>query len=108
MRFHAYHGVLPQEKIIGGDFAVNLLIEVDLTDACNSDDVDDTINYADVYDLVKEEMNIASQLLEHIAGRIYRRIIVEYPKVLSLEVAVAKLNPPINGEMEKAEIVINN
>lgn len=108
MKFHAYHGVLPQEKIIGGSFLVNLLMEADLTNATKTDNVEDTINYGDVYDLIKEEMHTPSQLLEHIAGRIYKKLIEEYPEIKSLEISVSKLNPPVNGEMDMAEIVISN
>lgn len=108
MKFHAYHGVLPQEKIVGGTFQVNLLLEADLINATESDNVEDTINYGNVYDLIKEEMYTPSQLLEHIAGRIYKKLLEVYPQIKSLEVSVSKLNPPVNGEMDKSEIVISS
>ncbi|HLW09651.1 MAG TPA: dihydroneopterin aldolase [Fermentimonas sp.] len=106
MKFRAFHGVLPHEGVIGGDFEVNLLIEADLSQACESDDVRDTISYADVYDIVKEEMDIPSKLLEHIGARIYNRLLDHYQQITSLEVKVSKFHPPLNGEVEKAEIVI--
>jgi len=108
MKFHSFHGVLSQEKIIGGDFLVNLLLEADQIEACNTDNVEDTISYADIYDLIKKEMQTPSELLEHIAGRIYKKIMEAYPEIKSLEVTVSKLNPPVNGEMDRAEIVISN
>ncbi len=108
MKFYSHHGVLSQEKIIGSSFEVNVIIEADLTKACDSDNVKDTINYADVYDLIKEEMRVPSKLLEHIGGRIYKKLINEYPEIKSLEVSVSKFNPPVDGEMDKSEIVINN
>lgn len=106
MRFHAFHGVLPQERITGADFEVNLEIEADVTDACESDDVRDTVNYAEVYDLIKEEMDVPSDLIEHVAGRIYLKIKDHFTQIKRLEVRVAKHHPPVNGEMEKAEIVV--
>src|SRR5690554_4282093 len=106
MKFRAFHGVLPHEGVIGGDFEVNLLIEADLSQACESDDVRDTISYADVYDIVKAEMETPSKLLEHVAARIFKRISEQYMQISSLEVRVAKLHPPMNGEVEKAKIVI--
>ncbi|MDD2299908.1 MAG: dihydroneopterin aldolase [Fermentimonas sp.] len=108
MKFHSHHGVLSQETIIGAAFEVNVLIEANLTKACDSDNVEDTINYADVYDLIKTEMSVPSKLLEHIAGRIYKKLFDNYPEIISLEVSVAKLNPPVDGEMDKSEIVISN
>ena len=51
-----YHGVLESEKVTGQDFYVDVVLEVDLTRACVSDDVADTINYAEVTDLVVREI----------------------------------------------------
>jgi dihydroneopterin aldolase len=97
---------LPHESVIGGDFEVNIAIDADLTEACESDDVRDTISYADVYDIVKAEMETPSKLLEHVAARIFKRISEHYMQISALEVRVAKLHPPMKGEVEKAEIVI--
>jgi|AGTN01.2.fsa_nt_gi dihydroneopterin aldolase len=106
MHFYANHGVLPQETVIGNEFEVSLTLEVDVFAACASDDVRDTINYADVFDLVKAEMQIPSKLLEHVAGRILEKLKEHYPQIAAIEVRVAKMHPPVNGEMEKAEISI--
>lgn len=108
MRFYAYHGVLPQETLIGNEFEVTVILEADISAACRSDDVKDTLNYADLFDLVKKEMQTPSHLLEHVAGRIYSRLTREYPHITSLEVRVAKRYPPVNGEMEKAVIILRS
>lgn len=106
MRFYAYHGVLPQEREIGNMFVVDMTLEADITAACKSDEVEDTINYAEVFELVKKEMQQPSKLLEHVAGRIMEGVKAEFPQVSSLRVSVAKMNPPVGGEMEKAAIVL--
>lgn len=106
LRFYAYHGVLPQETIIGNNFEVNLKIETDFTQAMQSDDVNDTLNYATIYDLIKKEMQIPSKLLEHLAGRIYFKLKENFPEAKISELRVAKMNPPVDGEAEKSEIVI--
>lgn len=108
MYFYAYHGVMPHEKVVGNEFEVSIVLEADLTAACASDDVKDTINYAELFDWVKTEMQIPSGLLEHVAGRIYERLTEQYPLISTLEVRVAKMHPPVNGEMEKAEIIIHS
>ena len=108
MRFYAHHGVLPQEKIIGNEFIVNLTLEADISSACVSDDVRDTINYADVFDLVKREMKQPSKILEHVAGRIMERLKEDYPAITTARVSVEKMHPPVNGEMEKAAIVLTS
>lgn len=107
MRFYAYHGVLPQERETGNVFLVNMTLEADIAAACTSDDVNDTINYADVFELVKTEMEQPSRLLEHVAGRILAKLMEQYPHISLVRVSVAKMHPPVGGEMEKAAIVLN-
>jgi len=107
MHFYAYHGVMAHEKVVGNEFEVSIALEADISAACASDDVNDTINYAGLFDLVKAEMYTPSLLLEHLAGRIFRRLSEEYPQISSLEVRVSKMHPPVKGEMEKAEIIIH-
>lgn len=106
MRFHAFHGLMPHEKQVGNEFEVSLTLEVDITAAVESDRVVDTVNYADLYALVKAEMAIPSELIEHVGGRILKRIKAEYPRISRLEVRVAKLNPPVGGVMKRAEVVL--
>ena len=70
LRFHAYHGVLPQERLTGNDYVVNLRIGYDIGDAMLSDDVNDTLNYAEVYQLVRDG---SAQWLDRACGRQNRR-----------------------------------
>ena len=106
MRFYAYHGALPQEKITGNNFVVNVTFTAEVSRSFETDNVADTINYAAVYDLVKAEMAVPSELLEHAAGRIFLKIKSSFPRISALEVRLAKLNPPVSGEMEASEIII--
>ncbi len=108
LRFYAHHGVLPQETAVGNEFIVNLMLEADLSVACVTDNVDDTINYADVFDLVKTEMQIPSKLLEHVAGRIFRKLKETYPQLSAITVSVTKMHPPLCDEMEEASIVLTS
>ncbi|NLZ94812.1 MAG: dihydroneopterin aldolase [Bacteroidales bacterium] len=100
MQFFAYHGVLEQETKVGNNYVVNICMTADLSKACETDNVEDTINYALVYDLVKHEMEQPSKLLEHVAMRIYKAIRDSFPQITTMEVRLAKLNPPINGEVK--------
>ena len=79
VRFHAYHGVLPQETQVGNDYVVNLEVKYDFSRAMETDELAGTINYAELYELVKEEMEKPSKLLEHVAGRIGKRLFAEHP-----------------------------
>ena len=107
MRFYAYHGLLPHESVVGNKFVVNIHIEADLSEACKSDNVDDTINYAEVFYIVKAEMDIPSKLLEHVAYRILKSVKIAYPHILYIEIRIAKTSPPIVGDLENAEVIVS-
>lgn len=104
--FFAHHGVFSQETKVGNVFIVNLKLEIDLEKASFSDDLGDTISYADVYNIVKEEMEIPSKLLEHAAGRIIRRLKDMYLCIKSIELKLSKRNPPVGGQIDFASVVI--
>ena len=106
MHFYAYHGVLPHENVVGNRFVVNICIEVDVSAACQSDDIKDTINYAEVYYIVKAEMDTTAKLLEHVAYRILRSIKAAFPKIAAIEVRLTKMHPPIIGDVESAEVIV--
>jgi len=108
MHFYAFHGVMPHERIVGGEYRVTLHLEADFSAACTSDQLEDTLNYAGLYDLVKSEMETPSQLIEHLAGRIHTSIRERYPQIAQLSVTVAKLDPPVGGRMEAAEITLTS
>ena len=107
MKFHAFHGVLPEEQIVGNTYSVTVKFSFDFSKAAKEDDLNETINYAEVYELVKNEMCQVSKLIEHVAQRILDRIIVQFPQIKSLEVRLSKHNPPVSGEVEKATVVVS-
>lgn len=107
MQFYAYHGVLPQETAVGNQFTVDLQIEVDVTRAAFSDDLCDTLNYAEIYALVEDEMAKPSQLIEHVAGRIIRSLKDAFPSIDRIVIKVTKDHPPMKGRMKGASIVLS-
>lgn len=107
VRFHAFHGVMPQERKVGADFAVSLRVGVDLSRPVASDEVADTLNYATLYEVVKEEMAVPSQLLEHVAGRIGEAVFRHFPQVKTVDVALTKLNPPMGADCEGAGVELH-
>ena len=102
--FYAYHGVSQQERIVGNFFHVDLKLKVDFSAALNTDNVNDTVSYADVYQSVSEEMNIPSQLLEHAGGRIVNRLFNDYNAVQEIEIRLSKQNPPMGADIKSAGI----
>lgn len=97
LTFHAHHGVLPEERLLGNTFTVDLTLEADISHAVTTDQLSGTINYAEAYEVVKREMNIPSQLLEHVCGRIGTALLHHFPTLQQVQVSVAKHNPPIEG-----------
>ena len=98
LRFHAFHGVMPQERKVGGDFLVSLRMGYDISKAMRTDEVSDTLNYAKVYTLVRKEMEQPSALLERVAGRIAEALFASDPKILSIDLWLTKVNPPMGAD----------
>lgn len=107
IRFFAYHGVAPQETTVGNEFVVSLRLKTDIARAMESDDVADTINYAEIHQAVKEEMDIPSKLLEHVAGRIVRRLFNDFPTIESIDLKLSKRNPPMGADIETAGVEVH-
>ena len=104
LRFHAFHGVLPQERLVGGNFVVDLRVGYPLAQAMTSDQVNDTLNYASLYALVEREMQQPSSLLEHVAGRIAQAIAKTFPQALSIDLTLTKQNPPMGADCKGAGV----
>lgn len=108
MRFWAFHGCLQSERKKGNIFLVDFRGELDVTKAAESDDLNETVNYALIYDAVKKEMDVPSDLLEHVAGRIVKTIAKEFPEFVRFSVRVSKHNPPVGGPVEWSRVTINH
>ena len=110
VRFHAFHGVLPQEGIVGNDYLVNLVLDYDFSSALKTDDLQGTLNYAEVYQKVREEMVVPSKFLEHVAGRIAHRLFSDFPEIQKLQLSITKVNPPMGADSDGAgvEVVLTN
>ncbi|VBB47958.1 Dihydroneopterin aldolase [uncultured Paludibacter sp.] len=106
MQFHAYHGCLDFEKEEGNTFLVSLTMDLDTSVAEKTDNLNDTLNYKEVYDVVKREMGIPSNLIEHAARRIYDAVKQSFPQIQSLKIELSKLNPPLGGSVESVKIEI--
>lgn len=107
MKIYASHGCFEEEKIIGNYFIVDFSAQVDVSRPSESDCLEDAVNYQLIYNIVKEEMAIPSNLLEHVAGRILKRVQREFPQIVSASVSVAKLNPPLGGEVHSSRVTLS-
>ena len=102
-----YHGLFEQERKDGQDFFVDLTLSVDLTSASLSDAIDDTVNYAEITDLVVEEItNNPVNLIEKLAVRIAERILNQHLKVTSITVTVHKPQAPVAAQLKDIAVVV--
>jgi len=106
LQFHAFHGVYEQEQKIGNTFLVDLKISADFSKACQSDQLEDAINYASVFEVVKEVMKTPCKLIEHVAENIGKEVKTQFPQVQSIEIKVTKINPPIVGQLDSVSIIL--
>ena len=104
IRVYAFHGCMDEEEKIGSDYVVNLAIDADLNVSSQSDNLKDTVDYVSLHAIVKEEMSIRSKLLEKVADRILKRILKDHRQVILVKVKVAKINPPIGGNVDEVAI----
>lgn len=104
LRLHAYHGVLPQERVVGNDYVVNIKVGYPIERACDTDSVEDTLNYAEVAEVVADVMRTPSSLLEHVAGRVVEALKTRFPLVESVNISIRKMAPPISHDMDSAGV----
>ena len=104
MQFYAYHGSYKHEHQKGNKFEVDIELESNLDKAAETDDINQTVNYENIFLITQKEMEIPSKLLEHVAVRIKNAVIKKFPEAKNLKVRVTKFNPPLPGECEKVSI----
>ena len=107
IRLYAFHGVLEQERRVGGDYSVSLRVHYNIYKAMETDNVADTLNYAQLLKIVKREMAVPSNLLEHVAGRIGKTVFHEFPQAEAIDLTVTKLNPPMGADCAGASVHVH-
>ena len=92
---YAFHGVMPQERKVGARFYVSIEAKVEVSEkALVEDCLEGTVSYADIINVVREEMSIPAALLEHLAYRVARRLLDKFSAIQSLNLRIDKENPP--------------
>lgn len=107
VRCYAYHGVLPQERVVGADYTVSLDLQLTApAPAVRDDRLEGTVDYAEAFRLVRREMARPSALLEHVAGRILQALFDTFPRIEAASVAVRKVNPPMGADCSGAAVTL--
>lgn len=104
MEFYAYHGCFDEERKVGTRFLVDIELTADTAKAEQYDDLNGTVDYSKVYQVVKGEMEKPSKLLEHVAHRILDAVIHAFPTVQFVKTKVSKLNPPLGGKIAASSV----
>jgi dihydroneopterin aldolase len=103
IRVFGYHGHLPEEAVLGGHFIVNVWVEADTTVVEKTDDLNDTVDYVKILDIVKEQMAIRADMIEVPAKRIVDAIL-SLNKAQKVTVEVEKVLPPIDATFDKISV----
>lgn len=106
MEFFANHGCFEEERIIGNKFIVNCWVDYDCSKAAGSDNIEDALNYQHLYDIVKREMALPSNLLESVAGRIIDALERSFPYVEQAQITIDKINPPLGGKVGASRVTL--
>jgi len=107
IKLYANHGCLEEEAKIGSWYRVDVQVSANLDKSSITDNLNDTVDYVHLNYVVKEEMSIRSKLLEEVARRILDRFFLELKMITSATVSVAKLNPPIGGNVQEVAIILS-
>ena len=107
IKLYAYHGCLEEEALIGGNYIVDVIIHTDFSEAAQTDDLTKTVDYCDVYELVKREMAIRSKLIEHVAMRIGNALVAMNKNIEKAEIHLTKIAPPMNGDVESVTVKVS-
>ncbi|MBO4268132.1 MAG: dihydroneopterin aldolase [Bacteroidaceae bacterium] len=108
LRFYAYHGAEVQEAVTGAWYRVNVDICADVRSSMDSDSLNDTVNYARVASVIKQQMEIPSKLIEHVAGRIASELERCFgERIQSMTVTVIKENPPVGAVCDESSFTLS-
>jgi len=94
LRFHAFHGLYPEEKLTGSEFRVDVSFEF-LPEKEVIQNINETIDYSEVFALIKDQMEIPRELLETLVAEMAEAIHARFTSIKSIQIAVTKLYPPI-------------
>lgn len=104
MEFFAYHGCYEAEQVVGNKFVVDLQMETDISKPAQTDELGDALNYHRAYEIIMQQMQIRSNLLEHIAKRIIDALYASFPQLKHAGVKVSKLYPPLGGQVKSVSV----
>ncbi len=101
---YANHGCLEEEAVIGGKYVIDAVFHVDVKKAAHDDDLDLTIDYVKVTEIIQREMSIRAKLIESVGYRMLHALQEQFPQAESIKVTLTKIAPPIPGQVGSVSI----
>ena len=103
LRFRAFHGIHEEERILGNEYSVDVMLEFhEKTEIIEH--INDTIDYVKVYDIIKLRMQIPTPLLETVVMQIGNEIHDQFPEIKTISISIKKMNLPVEGMQGFAEV----
>jgi dihydroneopterin aldolase len=106
--FFAYHGFYPEEQLIGSRFLVDISVSFSPTGNLGEDEIDNTVNYEQLYNIACDEMKNTRKLIETVGQSIFDAIKEKFPFVKNIRVCIKKMDPPLKGKVGHSNVVITN
>lgn len=106
IHLYAHHGVMSQERSIGAWFTIDCRLAINDHECAYSDEIAETVSYADVYETIKAEMRTPSNLLENVGKRIMESLFEQFSTVTAIEITITKDTPPMGGDRLKACVTL--
>ena len=108
IKTYGYHGAIQEERVLGQYFITDIVLYIDLTAASETDDLNETVHYNEVYNLAEEIIKGEPvSLIERLAGKINAELFDRYDKIVEIETTITKPNPPIDGNYESVAITLH-
>ena len=103
-----YHGCFPEERITGTKYAIDFSFQFDTSNAENNDEINNTIDYSKVYDIIVDQFNTPVNLIEHLGRKIINAVNIQFPEIRQSTIKIKKYYPPLYKFNGYVEIIINN
>ena len=108
IKTYGYHGAIQEVRVLGQYFITDIVLYIDLTAASETDDLNETVHYGEVYNLAEEIIKGEPvSLIERLAGKINAELFDRYDKIVEIETTITKPNPPIDGNYESVAITLH-
>ena len=108
LQFYSHHGFHKEERVLGGKYMVDIYMKLNIDEAAATDDLKKTVNYEEIYQLTKAEMEVHAKLIEHVCKRILDKVKEKYTKVEYVKVRVSKHSPPLKGQVERVYVELES